>query len=100
MADNKDTPPAAQVQQEAGVVQRHIVTKHRDGHVSVEDVTVATHPAAGDKVRELVVQWRAEAEALREKPRAERYPKRTLTHCADELEAALAQPQSGDRHAD
>ena len=30
--------------EEAGVVQRHVVTKYRDGHVNVEDVT-ATHPA-------------------------------------------------------
>ena len=30
--------------EETGVVQRHVVTKYRDGHVNVEDVT-ATHPA-------------------------------------------------------
>ena len=73
----------------------------------------ATHPAAGDKVRELVAKWRREAdrlrainaetdpdgktfryaECLREENAAQAG---ALTSCARALEAALAQPQSGE----
>lgn len=121
------TPPAAQVQQEAFIDLPQVGTAGPfiviDGKITLPDVTMndlirhartgyveATHPAAGDKVRELVNEARETARLIdsfdeREllaldgdphPPSSLSEAARALANACDRLEAALAQPQSGE----
>ena len=58
---------------------------------------IAAHPAAGDKVRELVAKWRNRRNVGDFNYTPDHPALIAIRECADELEAALDQPQEADR---